>query len=263
MNQPNGTSSLNIALLIDCENAKPASIDGILGELAEKGTISIRRAYGNWKNQAGWEEKLHPFAIQPIQQFAYTKGKNAIDMCMAIDAMDLLYTEKVDCFALVTSDSDFTPLVLKLQSKGKSVIGFGESKTPEPFKKACSVFIHTDNFNEASAENPVPSKAARRSKNELRGDTELMNVLRAAVESMKGENGFAPMTRIGQYISNHSSLSWKNYGYAKWSDLIRATEYFDEESGETITLHSEVRRRKRRDGGRGGSGLRVRIAAIV
>jgi uncharacterized protein (TIGR00288 family) len=219
---------VNIALLIDCENAKAASIDGILGELAAKGTINIRRAYGNWKNEAGWEEKLHPFAIQPIQQFAYTKGKNAIDMCMAIDAMDLLYTEKVDCFALVTSDSDFTPLVQRLLSKAKTVIGFGESKTPEPFRRACSEFIVTDNFKEASADNPISSKSSRKGKNDLRGDTELMNVLRAAVENMKGENGFAPMSRIGKYISNHSSLSSKNYGYAKWSDLIRATEYFEE-----------------------------------
>lgn len=223
---------MQIALLIDCENAKPDSIDGILGELAAKGTINIRRAYGNWKNQAGWEAKLHPFAIQPIQQFAYTKGKNALDMCMAIDAMDLLYTEKVDCFALVTSDSDFTPLVLKLLFKGKTVIGFGESKTPEPFVRACSEFIHTDSFKEPSAENPLTSRMARKTKNELRGDTELMNVLRAAIEGMKDENGFAPMTRIGQYISNHSSLSSKNYGYARWSDLIRATEYFEESPGE-------------------------------
>jgi uncharacterized protein (TIGR00288 family) len=219
---------MHIALLIDCENAKADTIDGILSELAERGTINIRRVYSDWKRQGGWEEKLHPFAIQPIQQFAYTKGKNAVDMCMAIDAMDLLYTEKVDCFALVTSDCDFTPLVLKLLSKGKSVIGFGESKAPEPFKKACSVFIHTDNFKEASAENPLPAKGTRKSKNELRGDTELMNALRAAIEAMKGEDGFAPMSRIGQYISNQSSLSSKNYGFAKWSDLIRATEYFEE-----------------------------------
>ncbi len=223
---------MHIALLIDCENAKPDAIDGILGELAEKGTISIRRAYGNWKNQAGWEARLHPFAIQPIQQFSYTKGKNALDMCMTIDAMDLLYTERIDCFALVTSDSDFTPLVLKLLSKGKSVIGFGESKTPEPFVKACSVFIHTDDFKVPSADNPLPSRTLRKSRRELRGDTELMNVLRASVESMKDENGSAPMTRIGQYISNHSSLSSKNYGYARWSDLIRATEYFEERQGE-------------------------------
>lgn len=99
-------ASMKIALLIDCENAKPGSIDGILSELAERGTTNIRRAYGNWKKQSGWEAKLHPFAIQPIQQFAYTKGKNAIDMGMAIDAMDVLYTEPIDCFALVTSDSE-------------------------------------------------------------------------------------------------------------------------------------------------------------
>ena len=219
---------MNIALLIDCENARPDSIDGILSELAEKGTINTRRAYGNWKMQATWETKLHPFAIQPIQQFAYTKGKNATDMRIAIDAMDLLYTESIDCFALVTSDSDFTPLVQKLLSKGKIVIGFGESKTPDPFKKACSVFIHTDDFKEPSDEDTSTSAVARKSRNELRGDTELMNVLRSSVENMKGEDGFAQMARIGQYIANHSSLSSKNYGYSRWSDLIRATEYFEE-----------------------------------
>ncbi len=218
---------MNIALLIDCENASPNSIHGILSELAEKGTINIRRAYGNWKNQAGWEEKLHPFAIQPVQQFAYTKGKNAVDMCMAIDAMDLLFTEKVDSFALVTSDSDFTPLVLKLISKGKSVIGFGESKTPDPFKKACSLFIHTDHFQDPTIEDPDPIKSAKKTKKELRGDTELMNVLRAAVENMKDEDEWAYMGRIGHYISNNSSLSPKNYGYARWSDVIRTTEYFE------------------------------------
>jgi uncharacterized protein (TIGR00288 family) len=222
----------NIALLIDCENASADSIDGILGELAERGTISIRRAYGNWKNQAAWEEKLHPFAIQPIQQFAYTKGKNAADMCMAIDAMDLL-SEKLDMFALVTSDSDFTPLVMRLLSKGKTVIGFGESKTPEPFKKACLVFIHTDESRALSAENPIPAHSSRRSRNELRGDTELMNALRQAIEAMKGEDRYALMSRIGQYITNHSSLSSKNYGYARWTDLVRATEYFDELAAES------------------------------
>ncbi|MDY6948174.1 MAG: NYN domain-containing protein [Pseudomonadota bacterium] len=140
---------MHIALLIDCENARPGAIDGILRELAGQGTINIRRAYGNWRKHIGWEPKLHPFAIQPIQQFVYTKGKNALDMCMTVDAMDLLYTERIDCFALVTSDSDFTPLVHKLLSKGKAVIGFGENNPPEPFVKACSVFIHTGRFNEA------------------------------------------------------------------------------------------------------------------
>ena len=224
---------MNVALLIDCENANPESIEGILGELAEKGAINIRRAYGNWKNQPGWEGKLHPFAIQPVQQFAYTKGKNAVDMCMAIDAMDLLFTESIDVFALVTSDSDFTPLVLKLLAKGRQVIGFGESKTPEPFKKACSLFIHTDRFGQPSDESRESSGGVeRRSRNELRGDSELSNVLRSAVEAMKGEDGWAPMARVGQHIANNSSLSHKNYGYARWSDLMRATDYFEEASGE-------------------------------
>jgi len=224
---------MNVALLIDCENASPESIEGILGELAEKGAINIRRDYGNWKNQPGWEGKLHPFAIQPVQQFAYTKGKNAVDMCMAIDAMDLLFTESIDVFALVTSDSDFTPLVLKLLAKGRQVIGFGESKTPEPFKKACSLFIHTDRFGQPSDESRESSGGVeRRSRNELRGDTELSNVLRSAVEAMKGEDGWAPMARVGQHIANNSSLSHKNYGYARWSDLMRATDYFEEASGE-------------------------------
>lgn len=224
---------MTVALLIDCENAHAESIDGILGELAEKGAINIRRAYGNWKNQAAWEEKLHPFAIQPVQQFAYTKGKNAVDMRMAIDAMDLLFTESIDVFALVTSDSDFTPLVLKLLEKGKQVIGFGESKTPEPFKKACSLFIHTDRFGKPTDESRgSPGGSERWSRNDLRGDAELSNVLRSAVHAMKGEDGWSSMTAIGQHIRNNSSLSSKNYGYARWSDLMRATEYFDELPGD-------------------------------
>ena len=221
---------MNIALLIDCENASPKAIHGILSELAEKGVVNIRRAYGNWQKEGGWQQKLHPLAIQPIQQFAYTPGKNAVDMSMAIDAMELMFMEKIDCFALMTSDSDFTPLVMKLLGKGKQVIGFGESKTPEPFKRACSLFIHTDDFQEPTEENPASQNRPKRSKNELRGDTELMNALRESVASTKDEDGWSSMQRIGTYLTNHSSLSSKNYGYARWADVIRATEYFDHET---------------------------------
>jgi uncharacterized protein (TIGR00288 family) len=219
---------MQIALLIDCENAKAEHVHGVLSELAERGTINVRRAYGNWKCAGNWEAKLHPFAIQPVQQFAYTSGKNAVDMCMTVDAMELLFTERLDAFALVSSDSDFTPLAMKLLAKGKQVIGFGESRTPEPFRKACSVFIYTDGFGEPSGENAAAAPRARRSKNELRGDTELMNVLRSAVDAMAGDDGWAFMGRIGQYIANDSKLTQKNYGYARWTDLIRATEYFEE-----------------------------------
>jgi uncharacterized protein (TIGR00288 family) len=222
---------MKIALLIDCENADPKSIHGILDELASRGTTNIRRAYGNWKNNGSWEANLHPFGIQPIQQFPYTKGKNALDMCMAIDAMDLLYTEQLDCFALVTSDSDFTPLVLKLFSKGKTVIGFGERKTPEPFKKACMPFIHTDDFHEPTAENPTPQRTIKKTQNELKGDTELMNVLRSAVDNEAEDDSWAHLGRISTYIANNKpSISCKNYGYPKWGSLIQATKYFDEET---------------------------------
>jgi uncharacterized protein (TIGR00288 family) len=136
---------MHIALLIDCDNSRPGAIQGILGELAEQGAINIRRAYANWRRPVGWEPKLLPFGIQPIQQFVYRKGKNAVDMCMTIDAIDLLYTERVDCFALVTNDGDFTPLVHKLLSKGKVVIVFGET-TSDQLIQACSIFVHTGRF---------------------------------------------------------------------------------------------------------------------
>jgi len=127
-----------IALLIDCDNASSDAIESVLNELAKYGVANIRRAYGNWKNKRlkGWEEKLHMFAIKPIQQFSYTKGKNATDAAMIIDAMDLLYTQNLDAFALVTSDSDFTPLVMRILTNGLKVYGFGEEKTPDAFVNA-------------------------------------------------------------------------------------------------------------------------------
>ena len=132
-----------IALLIDCDNASHQAVDGVLNELAKYGVTNIRRAYGNWKTPhlKGWEEQLHPYAIQPIQQFAYTQGKNATDAAMIIDAMDLLYTQQLDAFALMTSDSDFTPLVMRILTNGLTVYGFGEQKTPLPFVNALFLTI--------------------------------------------------------------------------------------------------------------------------
>lgn len=235
-------STRNIALLIDCDNARPDSIRGVLDELAKHGSIHVRRAYGNWKREGGWEDKLHPYAILPVQQFAYTKGKNATDLAMAIDAMELLFTESVDGFALVTSDCDFTPLAMKIRAKGKLVYGFGEEKTPAAFVNACSEFIRTENFVEASPENPEPKKTSRRTRSELRGDTELMNTLRTAIQSSEGDDGWAFLGKVGQFIANQSSLSPKNYGYAKWADLIRATEYFEEESKIPNQPHFRLKR---------------------
>ncbi len=143
-----------IALLIDADNSPAAKIDEILDELAKHGEINIRRAYGNWKNPAlkGWEAVLHEYAIQPIQQFAYTKGKNATDAAMIIDAMDLLYTHKLSGFCLASSDSDFTPLVMRIRANGLKVFGFGERKTPNPFVNACSRFLYLETLGSIESE---------------------------------------------------------------------------------------------------------------
>jgi uncharacterized protein (TIGR00288 family) len=220
-----------IALLIDCDNVSYKSIEGVIDELSKFGKINIRHAYGNWKseNMKGWEEKLHPLAIKPIQQFAYTTGKNATDAAMIIDAMDLLYTQKIDAFALITSDSAFTPLVMRILYNGITVFGFGEKKTPLPFVKACSQFIFTENLEHAEDEEVKLSDKGnfKKTRNELRGDTSLVTLLRNAVEQSAAEDGWSHLGRVGQYISNKTSFSPVNYGYKKLGDLIRVSDLFE------------------------------------
>ncbi len=218
-----------IALLIDCDNVSHNSVEGVLEELAKYGMVNVRHAHGDWNNPSlsGWIGRLHPNAIRPMQQFAYTKGKNATDSAMIIDAMDLLYSNSVEAFALMTSDSDFTPLVLRILESGFPVYGFGEKKTPQPFVDACSVFIYTENLIEeedSAGKTPVSQKKNR---NELRGDTSLVRLLRVAAEQTAEDDGWSHMSRVGHYISNNSSFSAVNYGYKKLGDLIRATELFD------------------------------------
>jgi len=139
-------SEAHIALLIDADNSPASKIDVILTELSSFGVTNVRRAYGNWKKNElkGWEEKLHEHAIRPMQQFDYSKGKNASDMAMVIDALELLYTDRPDAFGIVSSDADFTPLVMHIRAKGAAVYGFGAKKTPEPFVNACSRFLYLE-----------------------------------------------------------------------------------------------------------------------
>jgi uncharacterized protein (TIGR00288 family) len=223
-----------IALLIDCDNVSHNSIEGVLEELAKYGMVNIRHAHGDWNNPSlsGWADKLHPHAIRPMQQFAYTKGKNATDSAMIIDAMDLLYSKNIDAFALMTSDSDFTPLVLRILESGMPVYGFGEQKTPQPFVDACSPFIYIENLVSEEKEdkkgnaNPVVKK----DKKALRADTALVRLLRTAAEQATEEDGWAHMSRVASYIANNnSSFSSINYGYKKLGELIRVSELFDVE----------------------------------
>jgi uncharacterized protein (TIGR00288 family) len=238
-----------IALLIDCDNVSYQAIPGVLSELAKYGVTNIRRAYGNWKSPSmkGWEEQLHPHAIKPIQQFAYTAGKNATDAAMIIEAMDLLYTQSLDAFAFMTSDSDFTPIVMRILTNGLKVYGFGEKKTPEPFVKACSLFIYTENLelpDEELEKAGETRKDVKRSRNELRGEAGLVKTLRTSVEQTAEEDGWSHLGQVGQYISNNSSLSPINYGYKKWSDLIRVSDLFDIEMRNNKTVMYIKARRK-------------------
>ena len=219
-----------IALLIDCDNVSHNSIEGVLEELAKYGMVNVRHAHGDWNNPllSGWINKLHPHAIRPMQQFAYTKGKNATDSAMIIDAMDLLYSKTIDAFALMTSDSDFTPLVLRILESGLPVYGFGEKKTPQPFVDACSPFIFTENLVPTEEDKADSShQPVKKSKNDLRKDTSLVKLLRTAVEQTSDDDGWADMSKVGSYISNNSSFSSINYGYKKLGDLIKVTELFD------------------------------------
>jgi len=197
-------SEKRIALLIDADNAPAAKIDEVLSEVARFGVANVRRAYGNWKSPRlkGWESVLHEYAIRPIQQFAYSKGKNASDMAMVIDAMDLLYARNLDGFAIVSSDADFTPLVMRLLTDGVKVYGFGEKKTPDPFVNACSQFTYLEVLGQSHPGTPevgpdVGEEARpRKSGAELRGDTRLVKMLRRAVSAAEGEDGWAHLGQL-------------------------------------------------------------------
>lgn len=247
-----------IALLIDADNSPAAKIDVILAELAKIGVSNIRRAYGNWKKDAlkGWEAVLHEYAIRPVQQFDYSKGKNATDMVMVIEAMDLLYTDRPEAFGIVSSDADFTPLVMHLKAKGAQVFGFGAKKTPLPFVNACSRFLYLENLGQtepAKSSAKPKAKAAAKTKDSndskdsaarsgdgngeaaptrmdttaLKQDARLVTLLRNAVESAAGDDGWSALGRVGQQIGNQASFDARNYGYRKLIDLIEASQLFD------------------------------------
>lgn len=220
----------NIALLIDADNAPASKIAIILAELAKYGVATVRRAYGNWTNPNlnGWQACLHDYAIRPIQQFDYTKGKNAADTALIIDAMDLLYTQQLDAFALVSSDCDFTPLVMRLLTNGLKVYGFGEQKTPRPFVSACSRFLFLETIDQSAIpERPKTDQSLKKTGPELKGDTKLMNLLRGAASSTQDDDGWSPLAEVGSHITNQSSFDPRNYGYAKLSALFEAIDVFE------------------------------------
>ena len=211
-----------IALFIDADNAPANKISDVLAELAKLGVVNIRRAYGNWKNPnlTGWEEVLHDNAIKPIQQFDLTKGKNATDIAMVIDIMDLLHTRQFDVVCILSSDCDFTPLATRVHAEGKKVIGFGERKTPMPFVNACTSFLYLDSLEQTD-------RAPEKKPQNLNQDTRLIRLLRSAIVAVQDDDGWAKLGQIGQHISNHSSFDHRNYGFNKLKDLFGAISLFE------------------------------------
>ncbi len=217
----------SLAVLIDADNASPTIIEGLLTEVARLGTASVKRIYGDWTtpNHGQWKAVLLEHSIQPIQQFRYTTGKNATDSAMIIDAMDLLYTGPFGGFCLVSSDSDFTRLAARIRESGKRVYGFGERKTPRPFVSACDRFVYTEVFSTSSG---VAQEIKPRPAKELRSDTKLLNLFRAAIEAGSDENGWAQLAWVGSNIIKQApEFDPRNYGYAKLSELAAAIGLFE------------------------------------
>lgn len=227
-----GPPAGNVALLIDADNASPASIDPVLTVLAELGTVNIRRVYGNWRKQSlkGWADMTLKHGIEPYQQFDITKGKNATDMRMTIDAMDLLFRGRVTGFGILSSDSDFMPLAMRIRQEGLPVYGFGTPRTPDGFRQACTRFIDVDALIKsgqpapASGTAPEPDKAL---------DKDLLKLLIDAYNSAKrDERGYAALSDVGQRAGNRSSFDTRNYGYSRLSDLIETIPNFQTEHRE-------------------------------
>lgn len=209
----------NVALLIDADNAAPSALDPVLTVLAELGTVNIRRAYGNWSKPSlkGWSAISHQYAIEPHQQFDVTKGKNATDMKMTIDGMDLLFGGRVDGFGIMSSDSDFAPLVMRIRQDGLPVYGFGTDKAPIAFRQACTRFIDVAAIKTDTVAAPVKKPI----------DDGLIALLTDALAASKRDDrGFASLSEVGSLAGNRSPFDARNYGFARLSDLVEAIPRF-------------------------------------
>ena len=237
-----------LAVLIDADNAQPSVISGLLAEVAKFGVASVKRIYGDFTSthQTQWKKELLRHSINPVQQFAYTSGKNATDSSLIIDAMDLMYTGRFDGFCLVSSDSDFTRLAQRLREEGLTVYGFGESKTPEAFRTACDKFIYTEVLRAETAlaeptkppaANPRPVTKVASKTVKAKPETPVqapaeppvaakpafpLPLLRQAIEEASDENGWAPLSNVGHYLTKiKPDFDPRLFGHKKLSDLLK------------------------------------------
>ena len=224
-----------IAMLIDADNTQLAKLESVIQEVNTLGRIVVKRAYGNWKKDAlkRWEGEIKRLAIKPEQQFDYVSGKNATDMALVIDTIELLHREIYDAFVIVASDSDYTPLAIHLREQGVHVVGVGEKKTPEAFRKSCDEFIYLENLDAPVANTPAPAKTKTESKSgkskkpskqtKAEDINEIRKLLRTAWDKFQDEDGYAYVSSAGQFLKRAKpDFDARTYGYAKRSVLISA-----------------------------------------
>jgi len=232
------TGAVRVAVLIDCDNVSWQLGAAVLAEAAGKGTLGVKRGYGDWSSQAlsGWKKQLPLLAIQPMQQPAYVAGKNATDSALIIDAMDLLYTGNVDTFFLVSSDSDFTRLAIRLRESGRRVFGIGAQKTPVSFQNARDRFTFTEVLLQPAvspaSRAPGDAAAARATTVDDALDaaavSPIKEVLVPAVRAMERDDGWAALSSVGTYIvNNHPTFDSRNYGSPRLGHLVRSLDFVE------------------------------------
>ncbi len=223
---PSEPRSPRLAVLIDADNASAKIADGLFEEIAKIGEASVRRIYGDFSNarSKGWADTLSKHAIIPQQQFAYTTGKNASDITLVIDAMDLLHSGRFDGFCLVSSDSDFTRLAARIREQGVDVFGFGEQKTPESFRQACRRFVYTENLLPGVAN----SQDAGPTSKSLQPPSAATPIIKRVITQMESEDGWVPLREVGTQLANLASdFDPRTFGFRKLSDLVRRTNSFE------------------------------------
>jgi len=236
-----------LAVLIDADNAQASIVEELLGEIAQYGVASVKRIYGDWTDTRlkGWKSALLEHGINPVQQFAYTTGKNATDSALIIDAMDLLYTDKLDGFCIISSDSDFTRLASRIRESGLKVYGFGEKKTPKAFMSACDKFIYTEILRKCDDASETKQKRIPTKSQKL--DLKLLNMLRHAVDDTADEAGWSHLGSVGQNVLNKSpEFDSRNYGFKKLRDLLENSKLFEFKDVDPLVHNSGVRVRVKR-----------------
>lgn len=209
-----------IAVVIDADNTQPSKISAVLQEISKYGRIVVKRAYGNWRKDTlkNWETETKQLAIKAVQQFDYVSGKNATDMALVIDTIELLYTNMYDTFVIVSSDSDYTPLAIKLRESGVYVMGVGEKTTPQPFINSCDEFLLLENIS-------IPSTKTKKNTSQAPTDpiNEIHNLLKSACTTYQDEEGFTDMGAAGSFIKRAKpDFDSRTYGYRKLTDLLSA-----------------------------------------